>query len=295
MIQYTQYQILLLKWFKHYNKRSLDQIRNACKNLLISFNIDTKNALFKVFYPLVRKGYVDFIGEGVYQISKPIILFYPSKRDSIAINFDDGQKLKLTSRFKNISIDDFDLHHFKSTKIDLIKFCKDINCQYQEVNTLRALSNFPKISHVIANYDRSTLNSNGEYFDLMKHKWKGKKGYNLGLFRHDKASLNVFLRTKRYGDLSISSANFNPEARPLAEVFQAGIEGINYLFYNSNKKELVIKSMNIPILIERILRSAVLYSSDGVIEKSEQLIFNYIPISIVKQLNRILGTKAIIK
>jgi hypothetical protein len=295
MENYTQQQILFLNWFKHHRKRSLSQIRSACNNLLLSFDLETKSALFKVFYPLVRKGYVEFIGEGNYHISNSVILYYPTINIAVAVNLFENQVEKLAKGFDDVLNDDFSIYRFKAKKNEVVKFCDDINCHFEEVNTVKTLSNFPKIVDVISNFEKAHLNANGECYDLINHKWKESRNAKYGLFRVDNTSFNIYLKTDRFGDLRIPDNSINPDARPLTEVYQAGFENLKYVFYKRSEEELTINNINLPILIERILRTNVLCYSDGVFERKGQLVFNYTKLSVVKQINRILGIKAIIE
>ena len=72
----TEIQALLLRWLKHREKCSIDRIRTECSNLLKSFQEEPKHLLYKMFFPLVRKGYIEFCGNGHYQPTQPSILFY---------------------------------------------------------------------------------------------------------------------------------------------------------------------------------------------------------------------------
>ena len=59
-------QALFFKWFKCYESRNLNQIRVATKNLLASYEYETKNSIFKIFYPMVRYGLIEFCSDGTY-------------------------------------------------------------------------------------------------------------------------------------------------------------------------------------------------------------------------------------
>ena len=235
MQNYFQIQALLLKWLKHHGLCSIEQIRNACTNLLYSFNLDTSHPLFKVFLPLVRMGLVEFSGDGKYQISKPSLLFYKKEQVSIGINLFNEQKRIIETQFKIIGIDDFDVIRFKSERNKVKLFCEISNCEYSEPNVTEILSNFPKISDIVEKFERASISSSGEYYDIKKHDWKKNKNQSSGIFRLSDIAQKYYLRTEKV-DLQIPDYRINPEARPLSECYQASIENLDFLFFNKRKQ-----------------------------------------------------------
>lgn len=294
MQNYTHLQALLLRWFKHHGVCSIEQIRTASTNLLKSFELNANHPLFKVFFPLVRKGFVDFKGDGKYQITSPTIIFYLKEQISVGINLLDEQKEIITNQFKIINIDEFDVICFESKRESIRTFCENNKCEYSEPNISELLLNFPKISRVVEQFERISIISSGEYYDINEHRWKKNKNQIVGVFRLSEDSQKFYLRTEKE-DLQIPDFSINPEGRLLAESYQAMAENISFLHYNVETNTLTIKGINIPILIDRILRMASFPLKKGVIEKPGVTIYKNITNSAVKQLNRIFGIKTIIE
>jgi len=283
-----QIQALLLKWLKHRGKCSIVQIRNACFNLLKSFHTELKHPLYKVFFPLVRKGYVEFCGNGYYQLTQPSILFFNKNQTGVGINLLDEQKEKLEEHIK-VDENEFGIIRFVISKTEILNFSEKNNCKFSEPNVSEILFNFPKISDVVHKFDTAHIASTVQFYDLERG-WRKNKNQSFGIFRLSEDSLKFYIRTNQ-SDFQIPDSKINPEGRPLAESYQAIISGLDFLIYENNKKRLTIKTVNIPILIDRILRMASLYKNDGIEEDFRQTTYSNISYSTVKQLNRIFGTQ----
>ena len=146
-------QALFFKWFKFYEKRNLNQIRVATKNLLTSYEYETKSSLFKIFYPLVRYGLIEFCGDGTYTPSSPILLFYPDNK-AVGINLNSVQIEKLKNRSQSYTIDRFGIVRFTATENELVTFSNKIDINSSKPNTAEYLSNFPKIKNIITDFDK---------------------------------------------------------------------------------------------------------------------------------------------
>ena len=145
-------QALLLKWLRHYNVRTIEQIRIVCRSLCTSNNFDEKNSVLKLLYPLLRMGYIEFVGDGNYQVSQSVIVYYPKASTVVGVNLTDEQKEKI----KNLSFneDTFGIIRFKTNSKDIIQVCSTLNCHYQEFNANTPLVHFPKIKDIINEFDK---------------------------------------------------------------------------------------------------------------------------------------------
>lgn len=289
MENYFHIQALLLKWHKHHGLCSIEQIRNASTNLLYSFNFETSYPLFKVFFPLVRKGFVEFCGDGNYQITKPTLLYYKKEQVSVGLNLLNEQKRIIETQFELINIDDFEVIRFKSDLNKVMLFSKISNCEFSEPNIPEILSNFPKISDIVEKFERASITSSGEFYEVKKHRWKKNKNQTTGVFRISDDAQKYYIRTK-LEDLQIPDYRINPDARPISECYQAAIENLDFLYYDKENNELTVKDINIPILIDRVLRMASLQNVLGVHEENGKTIYENISLSAVKQLSRIFET-----
>ncbi len=289
MQDYHKLQGLLLQWHKHYGIRSIEQIRMACSNLLSSFRYETKHSLFKVFYPLLRKGLIEFHGNSKYQVAPPAILYYKKEHIAVGINLPVELKDNLI-RLGESNEDIFETVRIKLEEPAIRKFCEENECNYSEPDISGILSNFPKIADLVNKFEHASISSAGEFYDVFKHHWSRDLQKASGVFRLSDNAHKYYLRTEEV-DLQIPDSKFNPEGRPLAESYQVVIENREFLTYSKVNKVLTVKDVNIPILIERILRMASLFRPDRVKEEYGKMEFKNIPLSTIKQLNRIFSTK----
>lgn len=282
-------QILLLKWLMHFGSRNHEQIRIACKNLCLANNVNEKHAILKLLYPLLKMGFIEFIGNGEYQITPPLIIFYAKQNLAVGINLSTYQKEKI--RGCNFTEDIWGVIRFTTNKENVDNLCKAIECKYQKYDN-KLLMQFPKIKKVIYTFGKSNLTSiNLEYFDVHKHKW-GNLKKEFGICRIGSESLvHYFNVDGNY--FKIPSNTVNPEGRLLAESFQAFSEKENIFSYNLNTKVLTVHNLNLPILIERVLRLCSLHNS--IVGNSNWVLnFPNITMQSIKQLNRIFDTKTMI-
>lgn len=283
-------QALFFKWFKCYEKRNLNQIRVATKNLLASYEYETKSSLFNIFFPLVRYGLIEFCGDGTYTHSKPILLLYPDNK-AVGVNLNTDQIAKLKERFQIYSIDKFDIVRFNTTENELIAFTNVTDINFSKPNTVEFLSNFPKIKNCInANngFEDTYFPNFEEKFDIKSRKWEDARNEGFGLFRNNENAQKYYFieNNKTY---SIPSYTQNPDARPIVE---------SYIFckqksfkYDSSTKELNVGNINLPILIERVLRLASLFETTVYTKEYNNQIYSNITINTVLQLDRIFDTK----
>lgn len=295
MLNYKEQQSLLLMWFSHYGIRSESQIRIASIQILNSFSLDINNSLYKVFYPLVRMGLIEFIGIGKYQISKAAVLYYPKLEICVAYGLSNQQKVLFLEKYEKVDQDMFGVMRFHAKKSNIKILCKIENIDYYEPNIINELSNFPCVKNIVSKFDDAVLPENGEYYNVMKYEWKYSSIKRYGIYRCTRDSLKIYLRTEKYGDLSITDSAINPEFRNIAELYHLSRKNKSYLFYNKKEMVLSVTNVNIPILLERVLRSLSFYKTSHVEKSYNILSFSNIPCNAVSQLNRILNTTIIEK
>jgi hypothetical protein len=282
-------QALLLKWLRHYNVRTIEQIRIVCRSLCTSNNLDEKNSVLKLLYPLLRMGYVEFIGDGNYQVSQSVIIYYPKASTAVGVNFTDEQKEKL----KKLSFneDAFGTIRFQITPKEILQLHPTLNCHYQEFNNNTPFVHFPKVKHIVTTFEECNSAFNNVLF-YNNHKWeKGTK--QIGIFKTSSDS-HIFYLGINEKTFKIPLNTENPESWILAECYQICNERDDIFIYNRNNKTLTIKNFNLPILVERILRLNSLYQDVTIQEEDFQISFPNILISTVKELNRIFDTKTTI-
>jgi hypothetical protein len=283
-------QSLFFKWFKCYESRNLNQIRIAAKNLLASYEYETKNSLLKTFYPLVRYGLIEFCGDGTYTLSNPVLLFYPDN-NAVGVNFNSIQIEMLKERFQIHSIDQFDIVRFTGTEKELIAFTNDANINFSKPNTVEYLSNFPKIKNcinAINGFEDTYFSTFEEIFDIRGRKWEKARNESFGLFRNNENAQKYFF-IENGVTYSIPSYTQNPDARPVVESYiyckQTSFK------YNSSTKELNVGNINLPILIDRVLRLASLFDTTVYTKEYNNQIYRNITKNTVLELDRIFDTK----
>lgn len=291
MQNYIEEQELFLRWFKHHGVRSISQVRIASKQILNSYGKNSKSSLFKVFYPLLRIGLLEFIGEGKYQVSNPAILYYPKEEIALCYNLTEQHISKLKNKFDIREISTFDLIQINVKKQDAIAFCDSNSILLSEPDLVNNLINFPSVKDLISTFKRETISAEGEYYDIINHKWEKHKEQGFGIYRSSKDSLRTYLRTEQYGDLIILDSSINPEYRIIAEVFHVGKIKYAYLSYNKDQKILTIRNINIPILLERVLKASSVENLLCTEKLYNEVKFKNIPFSAIKHLERILFTK----
>jgi len=282
-------QVLLLKWLRHFNIRTKAQIRLVCTNLCLLNRIEDKHSLLKLLYPLLRMGFVEYIGSGKYQISPAVIIFYPRRSIAVGINLTDIQKIYLKGiPYKE---DCFGTVRFLLNKQNVQSISEDIGCKYQLYDNTNLLNNFPKIKDVVVNFEETNISlENAFFFDAINYRWIKRK-MDIGVFKI-LSNGNVYYLKVKDKILKIPSNEQNPEGRPLADCYQACNERSDLFFYNRRKSVLIVNNINLPILVERVLYLSSLYKEDAVTTQfNYNMCFPNISINMIQQLNRIFNTK----
>jgi len=283
-------QAIFLKWFKHHGVRSMSQIRQSITNFCNSYTFEG-NGLYCIFYPLVRKGYIEFIGNDTYQIAPAIIIHDQKAEVSTAINLNFEQIDQLAKQNEKLETNQFGVIRFSSTLSSTQFLCDQINCTYTNSIIDDILSNFPKLSDAISKFDLSCSHSIDYFQKLPDHSWHyNSEKITSGIFRKDLKSM-VFYYSDGANGYCIPDSIINPDGRYIAEAHHALIQGIECFGYDHKKKELTVKSINIPILIDRILRIPSYHLPEGTVNAKYETIYKNISPSTIKQLNRIFETK----
>lgn len=288
MDKLTHLQSLLLKWIKHYNTCSHEQIRTTSRSLCISYKVDERYALLKLLYPLLRMGLVEFVGEGTYQIAPPLIITYPQKHIAVGINLTNTQKNNLSGI--PYEEDLFGTIRFTTTGIDIKATPQILKCRYSQYDPVTPYVHFPTIKEIIISYEKSYPQTGKlQFYNINKHKWDFRQT-DTGICRTTTDSLIHYLKIKNeYFKIPINTEN--PEGRPLAESYLASFERNNIFNYNKSTQQLTVNNLNLPILIERLLRLHSFYKKEAIVSAGNfQVCYPDIPLTTVKQLNRIFTT-----
>lgn len=289
MRDFSHIQVLLLNWIKHFGIRNREQIRIACKKICATNRIDEQYAVLKLLYPLLNKGFVEFVGNDRYQVSPPLLLSYPKSNTVVGVNLTANQKTQLKDiKFQE---DIWGTVRFSSNNIDTKELSGLLDCKHQTPDA-KSLSQFPKIKSIITSFDVCTLRKTSMmFYDVYSHKWVNNNNKEIGICKIGGDSLIHYLKINdKY--VKIPSNIYNPDGRLLAECFQACSEREDIFFYNLEEKTLTVKNLHLPILIERILRLYSLHRPCSIDEKLNwDVIYPNIPMQMIKYLDRIFDTK----
>lgn len=285
-------QAIFLKWFKHHGTRSMSQISQNVENLCRSYDY-AGNGLYSIFYPLVRKGFIEFIGEDRYQIAPSIVIHHQKSGFSTGVNLNEIHVNQIIGKVNEYTIDPFGVIRFKLEQKQIESLCNEWNCSFSVPHTSHILSNFPKLSDTITqSFTKGpTIDGTGFYLNLKNHKFdENKKNGAVGIFKTDKDAHKYFYcdGTDCY---EIPSGRYNPEGWYIVESIQAVKEIFDFLSYNEKQQQLTVKGINIPVLIDRVLRLPSIHVGNGILEENFKTTYSNITPSIIKQLSRIFETK----
>jgi hypothetical protein len=234
-------------------------------------------------------GYVEFIGDGNYQVSQSVIIYYSKASTAVGVNLTDEQKEKVRSFAHNEDI--FGTIRFQINSKEILQLYPTLNCHYQEFNNDTPLVHFPKIKDILTTFEECNSAFDNILF-YNNYKWeRGTK--QIGIFKTSSDSHIFYFRINEKS-FKIPLNTENPEGWLLAECYQICSERNDIFIYKRNNKTLTVKNFHLPILVERILRLNSLYQDVTIQEKDFQISFPNILISTVKELNRIFDTKTII-
>jgi hypothetical protein len=289
-------QSLLFKWLKNYNSRHINQIRAACHGLLRSHNIDdekiTRYCLYRLFYPLLRYGLVEFTGKGNYQTSPPVIFL--NRNGSVcqfaAVNLNKAQLKNLQQTIPDFQIDSFQIVRFSASMVTINNFSSKDQIRIQDNRIDCILSQMPTIRAVVSSFKEFYPNSKGfYYFNLDDFEWvRSKNELKPGLYKAsaEDYSKRCFLE----GDnvwRRIPTLEENPDSVNIARWTQGILEQRKYLCYDQIKKLFICRNICLPILLDRVLRIPSYHLLNGVIQSRGTVIYTNITMNNYKQLNRI--------
>jgi len=149
-----------------------------------------------------------------------------------------------------------------------------------KVNPLSALKRFPTVKDVVDSFDKSQRDPK----ELEYYHWKTGKGIAKleanGLTRYFSIPDELYLR-------ELPSRSVNPEAFAIAYSFSRAINNIPNGSYNKTTNTLTLPTFALPYILYRTLLLHAL--SEGAIPEvsDKYYIFNNVPSSYVRQLNRI--------
>ena len=263
-IRLTDLQNLFYTWMSKFEKRSLENIKVHCDFLNESYGLNLPYPNWSIFWPLVFNGLIDHIGKGYYALTAPVIIDYGSHY--VYINYKPN----------NVKSKQLTIGIYVSKELDNPRDFAVI-----KVNTLSALKKFPTVKDVVDSFDKSHRDPK----ELEYYHWKSGKGIAKlkaeGLTRYFSIPEELYIR-------ELPSRTINPEAFAIAYSFSRAINNEPNGRYSEATNTLSLPTFALPYLLYRTL---LLHSlSEGVMPevREKYYVFNNVPVSYVRQLNRIL-------
>lgn len=258
-------QMLILSWLSKHGARSLESIRKNC-SFLLGENENSQgslNSVWKLFWPLVYSGIVDHIGDGYYSLTEPLLIDYGS------------HYVYILKRPKGIDSEELAagiyLSHSQSA---------DENLKTVKVNPFAILKRFPSIDKIVdsfidSNQDETALT----YYNKHMHRGIAKLGRD-GFTRYYSDPEKHYMK-------EIPDRAINPDAFSIAYCRSRAINEKANGFYNKDKKELVMSTFAMPIMIYRVLQLQSLTNEELPKRDNRNYVFQNIELPIIKELNRI--------
>lgn len=255
-------QQLLYVWISNFDKRSLESIKHNCDYLNEVYHLELQNPIWGIFWPLVFSGVIDYVGNGFYTLSDPIVLDYGTHFYYINV---------LPKKVRS---------EYVSAGITLSEMYEKMECKKMRPSPVTILKTYPSIRDVVDTFPKSLEDeSNLKYVN-----WKSKRGLaeleKQGLTRYFSLPEKLYLR-------QLPSRTINPEAYALAYCLTRVESNEQNGKFNSSTHRLMIPNFAMPFMIYRVLQLECMASKVLPRKQGNVFIFEHISNDTIKQLNRI--------
>ena len=256
-------QQLLYVWISHFDKRSLESIKQNCDYLNNVHELQLSNPIWGIFWPLVFNGVIDHVGNGYYALSGSIVLDYSTHCYYINAS---PSKQKGEKVFVGI---------------ELAKSVEGTDYKVMRPVPLTILKQYPNIKDVVDNFPKTLQDeSNLKYAYTRTRRGLAELEQN-GLTRYFSLPESLYIR-------ELPSRNINPEAYALAYCLTRVVNDEPNGVYNKSTKTLKMPSFAMPFMLYRVLLMECLASKQFPRQTDNNYVFENVSIDVVKQLNRIL-------
>lgn len=246
----------ILEWFRYEPEvyKSFKAIDNICIDLYQQFFPETeeyKLAKYKIFYPLLQIGVVEFYGHGKYGLSPSCALF----NDDNVLFCNIPTSLFPDLPEKCLYDNKLGIQIFKKSPIihTLLRQNYFPISKFDITSCLRSFASIHKIINAWNNY--SVIDDNHFYCLANNQKWSNRKFPLVGIFKtSDKIYAQRIYRTSEVEWKSIPSKENNIEGYSIAMLAHQiqNSESIK-IVYDEAEKRIILKNAHFPILIERLL------------------------------------------
>lgn len=290
--KYTNIQSLLLKWFRHHGIRSIPQIRIACRSLNESFSTDRKYPLYSFFFPLVRKGHLEYMGNEKYHPAPPVVILNKKDNISTALNLSHVQIAYIKNIYKVDGPDSFGTIRLKKLSRNLKEICRELHIDIIDNRIACALGQFPSLKDVIMQFRREPEFQCSRRYNVFKKCWEyDDENDCVGIYKLTEEARQYYFRMDQEGWLKIPSLRINPDSEYICKSYQAVHNKERpCIFYKKAEKILFVRSISLPILVDRILRIPSVHMKRCVEKEYPNISF-----TAYRQLNRIFSNGIKIK
>lgn len=256
-------QQLLYIWISHFDKRSLESIKQNCDYLNNIYRLQLSNPIWGIFWPLVFNGVIDHVGNGYYTLSSSIVLDYSTHSYYINASPEKQNSEKV------------------SVGIELAGSVVDTFYKIMRPSPLAILKTYPNIKDVVDNFPKTLQDeSKLKYKNPITRRGLAELEQN-GLTRYFSLPESLYIR-------ELPSRSINPEAYAIAYCLSRVVNGENNGVYDQHSKILKMPNFAMPFMLYR----ALLLECMAFKKLPRQIEYNYvfenISVDIIKQLNRIL-------
>ena len=256
-------QLLLYKWLTHFERKSYNSIKDTCEYLNKTEHLDIQgNPIWKLFFPLVLNGVIDYAGKDYYSVTDPLVLNF--KNHSYLINGGSSNAdVNLPIGYQLLQND-----HYPQITNRI------------RMSSLAVLKSFPSINSIIEGWNDSIQDET----ILEYHNSKTR----IGIAEINNGTSRYFSIPKECLLKEIPSRSINPDAYNIGIYYERVANNRINGKYNRAACELKLYSHGIPFVLYRALMIDGLEKQLFPKKEKEVYVFYNISKVIVKELNRIL-------
>lgn len=258
-------QYLLYCWMSRFEKRSYSQIKEACDTLNVSCELELgERPRYDLFYPLLNSGVIDHVGKDYYALTKPIVIDFESH--AYLLNGPDYvfSDTNLPIGWQLVT------NGISPDGVDVVR-----------LNSLSVLKSFPSIDKVVDSW-HSSLQDEGE---LSYHDYQNK----VGVAEHKQDGLTRYFSNPQSHYLKeIPTHSINPDAYQIGICLERVLNGQGNGFYDKNSHILRVPKFAFPVMLYRALALDGMAKMSLPYVQDDNIVFEYLAFSVIKELNRIL-------
>lgn len=240
-------------------------IKNYCKYLNTQYEIGAdEHPAWQIFLPLFKQGNVDFVGEGKFRVTEPILI--KGNQNYIFTNTLHAEKKYAT-----------DFAFIYCSKIrPTLKFTTEYTFHAKEI-----FMNVPTIDKIVDGFENLSVND----FANLEFDNKKKK---LGVAKRTDTETGYYFVYPNRKIVSVPTWESAPEAINIAYCYSRVVCEENNGYYDSLNHILKIKKFHLPMILYRVLLIDSLLNEGKPKSDYEYYTFDHISKSVINELNRIL-------